>query len=387
VSKKRIILFTTDFPPASGGGILTHSHFLVDALRPLGWEFCVLSEYYIDCSDSEISSYSKKEGFPIYRLPDAPDKISLLKKIWYCYRITRKFKPDVIIGSGRHPVWFAAIVSKLTGIKLVTIGHGTEFTQVTSKNDLKWNRLAFGKSDLLIAISEHTKSIIEKCGIVPKKMVVITNAANESIFKKLPEEEITTFKEKHDLVGKRVILATGALSERKGQKVLIRALPKILEKIPNAVFVAIGIPHKKDEMISLAKQLGVQGSVQFPGVVSEQDLVLWLNACDLFTMTSVNDNGDYEGFGIAVLEAALCGKTAVVSNNGGLPEAVSHGVTGLVVPENDPESTANAIMDLLSDHEKLNFLSLTALQNVKETGTYHKKGLEYHKELVKFVNH
>lgn len=382
----KAVLFTTDFPPSNGGGILTHSHFLVDSLSQLGWQFCVLSEYYIDSTDENISDYSKKQGYSIYRMPKAPNKLSFIKKIWFCYKIVKKFDPDIIIGSGRHPVWIAAIISKMTRTKLVTIGHGTEFTQVTSKNDLKWNRLAFGKSDLLIAISEHTKSIIKKCSIVPKKMVVITNAANESIFKKLPEEEIATFKKKHNLVGKRVILATGALSERKGQNVLIRALPKILEKIPNAIFVAIGIPHKKDKMISLAEQLDVIGSVQFPGVVSEQDLVLWLNSCDLFSMTSVNDKGDYEGFGIAVLEAALCGKTAVVSNNGGLPEAVSHGVTGLVVPENDPEATANAIIDLLSDETKLNRLSQYAFENVSESATYPKKANQYNLEFLKLLS-
>jgi phosphatidylinositol alpha-1,6-mannosyltransferase len=67
-------------------------------------------------------------------------------------------------------------------------------------------------------------------------------------------------------------------------------------------------------------------------------------------MTSVNTpGGDVEGYGIAVVEAALCGKPAVVSEGSGLTEAVQDKVTGLVVPQNDPRAAAEALITLLKD--------------------------------------
>ena len=138
--------------------------------------------------------------------------------------------------------------------------------------------------------------------------------------------------------------------------------------------MAVGFPNKKDEFLQLAKELTVDDKVLFPGIIDQNELLLWLNACDLFAMTSVNNKGDYEGFGIAVLEAALCGKTALVSNNGGLKEAVINLKTGIVVKENDVTATANALIDLFSNDAKLQTLSDMAYKNTLETGTYSIKG-------------
>lgn len=386
MKKGKILLFTTDFPPAKGGGICTHSHFMVDSLSNLGWEFVVLSEYYIHCQDKEIKEYSKKVGYPIYRLPHSRNKLALFKKICFCYRIARKYKPDIILGTGRHTSWFAAIVSVLTRVKLVTIGHGTEFTEKTSEKDFKWNKMAYGKSDLLIAISEHTKAIVLENDIHPKRIEVIHNAANENEFYKIADTKaIHEFKELKGLKDKRIIVTSGALSERKGQRVVLKCLPEVIKTFPNVVYVAIGLPNKRDEFIELAKQLNVQENAIFPGIVSQNELLMWLNACDFFCMTSVNYKGDYEGFGIAVLEAALCGKTAVVSNNGGLKEAVEDKITGVVVPEGDIVATGAAICRLLGNDRERQSLANAAFEKVIQSGTYAKKGIEYDKSLFSLI--
>ncbi|MFN5879307.1 MAG: glycosyltransferase, partial [Flavobacteriales bacterium] len=142
-------------------------------------------------------------------------------------------------------------------------------------------------------------------------------------------------------------------------------------------YVAIGLPYQLKELYNLARELNLQEHILFPGVVDQQELVYWLNACDIYSMMSINDNGDYEGFGIAVLEAALCGKTAVVSDNGGLPEAVKNGITGLVVPENDPEKTAEAVILLLENEKLKTELEINANQHVMSSGTYHSQVEKY----------
>ncbi len=372
----KILMFTTDFPPAQGGGILSHSHFLVDTLRHSNFEFCVLSEFYLQCSDSQITEYSKKEGFPIYRLPSAPNKLALLKKICYCYRITKRFKPDIIIGSGRHPVWFAALISFMTRIPLITIGHGTEFTQITSKYDLRINKWTYGRSNLLIAISEHTRKIVIQQGIKPELIKVIHNPANDRFFRIIDEEKVNEFKKQKGIENRRIILTVGSLSERKGQRIVIESLPSIKKSIPNILYVAIGTPSLKEKFIDLAQKLNVEEHILFPGLVHEEEVLLWMNACELFTMTSVNFNGDYEGFGIAVIEAAFCGKTSIVSDNGGLKEAVFQDETGLVVPEGNVLETSKQIIRLLSDEKLRIQLSQSARFRALKKNTFEAKGSE-----------
>jgi phosphatidylinositol alpha-1,6-mannosyltransferase len=373
----KALLFTTDFPPSNGGGICTHSSFMVNILKPHGWDFNVLCEYYLESSNDEIEIYSRENNVKIRKLKESPNVIQLIKKIWFCYKYAKIYNPDVIIGTGRHTSWYAAIISKLIGKPLITIGHGTEFTQKTSKNDFKWNRLAYSQSTILIAISHHTKKIIQDANIRPKKIEVIHNAADEKRFIMLDKERVNKFKMSKGLENKKIILATGSITERKGQKIIIQALPKIIEKFPEIMFVAVGIPIIKDELIELAQELKINDHIIFTGKINDDELLLWLNSCDLFSMTSINHNGDYEGFGIAVMEAALCGKTSIVSDNGGLKEAVIDNLTGIIVPENNSDATAKAVIKLFEDPELRANLSKNAHKNAVNNHSYTAKSMEY----------
>jgi phosphatidylinositol alpha-1,6-mannosyltransferase len=381
----KILLFTTDFPPSKGGGICTHSNFMVETLKNYGWEFMVLSEYYIDSSQEAIEEYSKEIASPIYKLPKSTNKFSLIKKIFYCYKKYRDFRPDIIIGTGRHPTWYAAFISKLTRTPLVTIGHGTEFTQVTSKYDLKVNKWAYSHSKLLICISKFTRESAIKVGINPKSFCIINNAADNNFFTKINEEEIKSFKKRKNLSDKKVILTIGSVYERKGQRVIIEAMPDIIKYDESVIYVSIGYPLMKKEYSELAIKLEVIDKIYFEGIINEKELLLWLNACDLFAMTSIGVNGDFEGYGIAVIEAAFCGKTSVVSDNGGLKEAVRHNQTGIVVSENNINETANAIIDLFKDKDKLEKLSNSAFTNALENNTWQVVGEKYNSELIKLL--
>jgi phosphatidyl-myo-inositol dimannoside synthase len=127
-------------------------------------------------------------------------------------------------------------------------------------------------------------------------------------------------------------------------------LPRIVSVFPNAQYVMVGLPTLKEPLLQLARNLGVENHVHFPGTVPVDELVSWLNCADVFVMTSrATITGDVEGFGIAVVESALCGTPAVVSRQSGLTEAIEDGVTGVAVPGNNPDATAEAVVALLRD--------------------------------------
>lgn len=383
--KGKILLITTDFLPASGGGICTHSKFIVNSLQELGWDFCVLSEFYIDVTQNELDEFLKDYPFNIYKLPASPNLKSLLKKLLLCNKYCKQYKPDIILGTGRHPAWFAAGVSYFNNIPLVTIGHGTEFTQKTSKYDFFINKLAYSKSDILISISNYTREIIYKQGLKPKRIEVIYNSADENFFKRFDTEVISKFKIQKGIEGKKVLLTVGCLSERKGQKLVINAMPELLKKFPDLIYVAVGYPAIIDELKALSIKLGVENQVLLPGMIDNSELLLWLNACDIFTLPSIHNNGDYEGYGIAVVEAALCGKPAIVSDSAGLKEAVIDGVTGIIVNENSSDQIADAITNLLNNNDLLTKMSNDAYDYAIKNNSWSVKGKEFDKVLSELL--
>jgi phosphatidylinositol alpha-1,6-mannosyltransferase len=147
-----------------------------------------------------------------------------------------------------------------------------------------------------------------------------------------------------------VLLTVGQVGERKAQDVVIRALPRILATRPDVAYVMVGLPRRRAEYEALAAELGVAERVRFVGLLPDEELPAAYNLADVFVLVSRRAaDGDVEGYGIVVQEAALCGVPAVVSRDCGLTEAIIEGRTGLSVPPDDPEATAAAVLTLLDE--------------------------------------
>jgi phosphatidylinositol alpha-1,6-mannosyltransferase len=231
---------------------------------------------------------------------------------------------------------------------------------------------------------------MQNLGISKPPCTVIHNGADHQQFHQLTEAEIEEFRQQKGADAQFVLLTVGNVSDRKGQEVVIRALPEMTASTPNVVYWMAGLPQEQAKLESIALDLGVSDHIRFWGRMSTETLLQLYNACDLFLMTSRQcEDGDFEGYGIAVIEAALCGKTAVVSDNSGLAEAVQDGVTGLLVPQNDPDQTAQAILRLIKDPELRQKLEIQATENALTHQTWEKVGARYvevFEEILKRVN-
>ena len=126
-------------------------------------------------------------------------------------------------------------------------------------------------------------------------------------------------------------------------------MPAVLEAVPDAHYVIVGKPTKTAEFRALATELGVASHVHFLGQVEPDCLQRLLGGCDVHVMTSRHTRDEFEGYGIAVVEAALCGKPSVVLGRLGLAEAVVAGETGLVARLADEADTARAVIELLAN--------------------------------------
>jgi glycosyltransferase involved in cell wall biosynthesis len=139
--------------------------------------------------------------------------------------------------------------------------------------------------------------------------------------------------------GARILLCVSRLEPQKGIDTALRALTELP---PETVLVVLGEGPERGELETLARTLGVAERTRFPGRVG--DVAALLGQAELFVHPA-----RWEGFGLAILEAMLCGLPVVASRVSSLPELVADGETGILVPPDDPAALATALGILLED--------------------------------------
>ncbi len=149
---------------------------------------------------------------------------------------------------------------------------------------------------------------------------------------------------------KKILLTVGQLKNRKGQDIVIRALPKILEKHPDTVYLVVGDDGWGGYLARLAQEMGVSAHVIFTGPISNDIVPLYFHACDVYVHTArISGKYFFEGFGIVYLEAASCGKPSVGTDAGGITDALLHEQTGLVAESENVDQVSEYVNRLLSD--------------------------------------
>jgi phosphatidylinositol alpha-1,6-mannosyltransferase len=350
MGKKNIFIFSTEFPPGPGG-IGSHAYQIAKELHRLGWDVKVFSEQAW-ATEEEIATYNRVSPFKIYRLFPTPSILSLIAKFFRLFFVTLYHRPKIVFGSGKHAAWFAVLIGKFTFRKSVVAGHGTEFIVTASPRSRSFNNWIYSSADAIIHVSAFTRKISESAGVKNKNPVVIHNGADNELFYRLNAAQIENFKRQKGVLDKRVIVTVGNVQLRKGQEWVIRAMPAIIKQVPNAHYYCVGQATTKPRLEAICGELGVEEHVHFTDKVPLVELLNWLNAADVFAMTSiVTDYGDVEGFGIAVVEAALCGAPAVVTGSSGPGEAIVQGETGLEVEEKNTSDIAEKIIRLLQNEE------------------------------------
>jgi phosphatidylinositol alpha-1,6-mannosyltransferase len=141
------------------------------------------------------------------------------------------------------------------------------------------------------------------------------------------------------------------LVARKGQDVLIRALPLVRERVPGARLLVVGDGPAAGRLRRLARAGGVERHVVFAGAVPAADLPAHHAVGDVFALPCRTRGGglDIEGLGIVLLEAAAAGVPVVAGRSGGAPETVQEGRTGHVVDGRSVPTVASAVTGLLAD--------------------------------------
>lgn len=161
--------------------------------------------------------------------------------------------------------------------------------------------------------------------------------------------------------GRRRIVAVGRFSAQKGFDVLLRAMPAVLAAVPDAELVLVGDGPERASLEQVADEIGVAGHVSMPGTVRHADVAGVLAGANVVAIPS-----RYEGMPLVALEAAAAGRAVVSTPVHGLADVVADGDTGLVVPPEDPDRLATALVTLLGDPARAAAMGAAARARVVE---------------------
>ena len=326
----RILICANSYPPQVGG-LATYTSQLALHLAKSNFNVTVLASMSPAHKSVDLESP--------YEIVRYSSKIDLYKN---CLIEMPRTDLIFIVQRGNY-LTLAYHINKVLRRPYVVALHGHEVQSKKRKHIIKKMNYA----SALIPGSAYAANHFKELGVDPALITVI-NHGTAPVMKN--NVDIRT---KYKLDGKQIILTVARLIKHKGQDHLIKSLPKILEKIPNAHYLLVGDGPDKDYLEDMVfNQLGLGEHVTFAGAISDENVAACYYECDIFAMISRQYKNNVEGFGIAFLEAGYAGKAVVGGDSGGIPDAVEHNKTGILVDPNDLDEIAIAIIDLLRNENK-----------------------------------
>ena len=143
-------------------------------------------------------------------------------------------------------------------------------------------------------------------------------------------QQLENLRRDYQLQNKKILLSVGRLIERKGIDTVIQALPALLKRWPNLVYLIVGQGPAEKKLRQLVHNKNLAGRVYLIKNVTTQNLPAWYQLCDIFVLPARQIGPDVEGFGLVYLEANLFGKPVIGGRSGGVAEGVIDHQTGLL---------------------------------------------------------
>lgn len=268
-------------------------------------------------------------------------------------RMVKKDKIKMLHLSHVLPIGYIAYrlsQNKKLKLRYVVFCHGLDILRAQENpRKKKWLIKILMSANGLVTNSEYTRSLIRELGIPDDKVLVVYPCPAI----RPPKTTVETYDvlSKYGLGSKRIILSVGRLVKRKGVDTVIEALPKLYEQFKDIMYVVVGNGPELNSLGKRVAELNLQNIVRFVGEVSNEDLIKFYSVAEMFVMPSRKIGSDVEGFGIVYLEANLFGLPVIGGNSGGVPEAILHERTGLLVDPENAEQIYSGIRDLLSNKD------------------------------------
>lgn len=381
----RVAFVTYEYPPFIIGGAGIYAEKLTRELARLGHDIFVFTPYIEKLNKKTVNMPNLKviRVKVNNRLPFKALQfwLRLPKKI---KEIHKKSKFDIIHFNSLS-YWFLrrrlinaphiATIHHLVldAIENNDLGLISRIKDISGENSLiipwieKW---CIESCDKIIAVSNFTKSQILKYYQVDEEKVSVVYNGIDSSTLHFTDTELATTRKRFGLDDKPLLLFVGRVDDRrKGLDILIKALPKILEKV-NANLLVVG-KGDQTRFCSLADS-SVKNNIKFTGFVDDITLKKCYALCDVYVCPS-----RLEGFGLTILEAMSAAKPIVAAKAGAIPEVLGDETNVILVETEDINSLAEAIYQLLSNIVSNNIFCRNQLFKDKFNWSGNAKAIEH----------
>ncbi|HLZ38717.1 MAG TPA: glycosyltransferase family 4 protein [Mycobacteriales bacterium] len=337
----RVLVVTNDFPPRPGG-IQMFVHALAARLPDV--------VVYAPAWRGD-AAFDAAQRFPVVRHPT-----SLMLPLPTVLRRVRAVARD----AGCTAVWFGAAAPLALLAPQLRAAGAHRVVASTHGHETGWAMLP-GARQVLRRIGEHVDVLTYLADYTRRRIAgALTPGAAHRMRQLSPGVDTDRFRRgaggeavRADLglTDRPVVVCVSRLVPRKGQDVLVRAMPRIRSRVPDAALLLVGGGPYRGRLERLVDDVGVRQAVRFTGSVPWARLPAYYDAGDVFAMPCRTRNAglDVEGLGIVYLEASATGLPVVAGASGGAPEAVLDGVTGHVVDGRDVDDVARQVSRLLAD--------------------------------------
>jgi len=364
---RRVMIFAMAFPPSAvGTGI--YAQRLARGLAEKGIELLVLAPGF----GGESGAFDGDQPYRTVRMPVTgfvPYRYLLARK--WLQRTLRAFRPDVlwttngmatrVVGLlGNLPNLETAVISCVRGSDIVTRlpgwGLGKRLESIPQ-------RRCYEHSAAISAASEYMKKVAVAKGVNGEKIFIGPPAFDFGLLENYCFDPERLWKRFPFVRERVVVLTVGKLSEQKRVELAVRAVARAVEKFPELCHVVVGDGPRRDELRELIGELGLEENVYMVGRVSPMsaelfDLFRWAR---VFLLPSVR-----EGMGNVFLEAGAFGLPSVGVNDGGVPEVVRDGETGLLATPGDVADIGDKVAQLVEDAELARQMGWRARQWIEE---------------------
>lgn len=361
-------IFTVGFP-SQDGGIASYAMGLARGLTRKNIPLVVLASV-IDPKDKILD---QSLPFPVIRYPRVRVKpLNFLYRCRALYQGMKRYDLQFILATDWYGVGTIVWLFNLfVPLRYVVIAHGNEILMCKRNPRLRWIcRRVLSTAQNVIAASAFIQQLVKEVVSGITNVISIPNGVDPSDLDSTSSGK--RIREEMGLEEKKIILSLGRLVARKGHDMMIRALPEIIEAVPEAFWIIAGKGSYEGHLRKMVNERNLQDHVRFVGYVDGSMKGAYYRACDVYALVSrtIEKKNEVEGFGITYLEASLCGKPILAGRSGGVEDAVEHEVTGFLVDPENPNEIAKGLISLLTNADLAQQLGRNGRERVLRSFTW-----------------
>jgi glycosyltransferase involved in cell wall biosynthesis len=281
-----------------------------------------------------------------------------LSYLWRTYKlclgICQANKIDVITTQDPFATGFIGyLLKRKLGVPLAVQLHGDfldnrYWLRESLKNPIfnMFGKWLIKRVDGIRVVSHGIKRKLVECGLPDHKIWVVSAPVFLTKFKKSSPEKVRDIRRRYSLPAGRSVLFVGYLTKAKNVPNLLKAARVVSQRYNDVKFLLCGGGEERENLEHLSQELGITDNVAFTGEIPHDELPDYYHACDIFVLPS-----SHESFGLVLLEAGMAGKPVVSTDLTGPRDIVVEGVTGFLVPPQNPDELAARILTLMEQPE------------------------------------